>query len=84
MINRVYTFENGTKVDLARINSIAPIDKDLSGNIFIPVYYEKSTKPVKYQVGFSIGEASEVIKNKCHREWILLTGIWETYKNKKE
>lgn len=82
-INRIYKLTNGIEIYLDRINAIGAIDKDLHGNIFIPVYFERATKPVKFQVGFCKGENTPEIKKRVLSESYYLNEAWRNFINQK-
>lgn len=81
MIQRIHQLPNGSLIDLKRVVSIKAIDKDPAGNLFIPVVYERSAKPVKYVVGFSIGETPPETKTKVLLTFQVLTNAWVNYLN---
>lgn len=81
MKNRIWQFHNGTAIDLKKVNSIGSFDKETNGNIIIPVYYERSTKPVKYIVGHAMGEIPEDKKKKIFIVFQTLLNAWANYLN---
>ena len=79
MVSRIYQFPNGDAVDLHKVNSIGSFGKEANGNLFIPVYYERSSKPVKYIVGYANGETPEEIKIKVFGIFQMILNTWSDY-----
>lgn len=79
--SRIFFFANGDTVDLKKVNGIGTFKKENNGHIYIPVFYEKSFRPVKYVVGYSIGEMLPQQKDKIFKQYMELIYKWSNFLN---
>lgn len=82
---RVYTFPNGSKIDLRRVIFIGALDKDINAGIFyLPVYVTGMNKPIEVKLGFSLGKVEETKKTEILKTISEFISEWEEYLLMKE
>lgn len=78
IMKSVYTFPNGTKIDLLKVYCIGDIDKDVSsGLIFIPVFCTGSEKPMRIPLGNYFGKVPEDKKQDILIIYMQFVAAWE-------
>lgn len=82
---RVYTFPDGSKIDLRRVIFIGALDKDINAGIFfLPVYVTGMNKPIEVKLGFSLGKVDETKKTVILQTISEFISHWENYLREKE
>lgn len=79
MINQIYVFPNGSRINLKKVVAIGTIEKTVSGNIYFDVYTDNSAYPIKFMLGYAIGTADEKVKENVKTIYSSFCKDWEEY-----
>ncbi len=83
-ISRIYTFANGTRIDLHEIICIGAIDKTPFNVIFMPVFCKGFNKPIEITLGHAIGKVDDEKKDKITATYTQFVNAWNLYTLKKK
>lgn len=76
---QIYIFDDGTRIDLARIICIATIDKDEFNRLVLPIFVAGKEKPINIIMGHAVQNATAEQKERVAKIVQGITNAWEQY-----